>query len=117
MKFRILAFLFVAGPAIAADHTPWVEPPLGEISVVGTTIETESYRCSVESQRQIRCINIGRVCAAYRKEEEKRNARMFGCAIESSPNYPCEPWALTRKHIEETSRAAMGCTPLLLGGY
>lgn len=103
--------------ANAQSRTPWVEPPLGPISPVGTVIETESYRCTVTSARAISCMNIGRVCAQFRADEDALIAKMFGCAIEGSPNYPCEPWEKTTKHIEKNSRLLSACTTMIFGAF
>lgn len=109
----LFALALFAAPAHAADRTPWVEPPLGPVSSTGATIETESYRCTVESPYRILCMNIGRVCIAERARQETETAKTFGCAIEGNKNYPCPPWVEQQKSIHESMK--LNCTPLSMG--
>ena len=60
-----------------------------EISPTGSTIEVESFRCTVTSPYTIQCINIGRYCVAARAEYKARQDRTFGCAIPGEKTYPC----------------------------
>jgi hypothetical protein len=105
--------------AFAEDSTPYDEPPDGPISAVGTVLETQDVRCEVISLYSIQCINIGRVCRAYRAEQVANYRKTFGCALESSPNYPCPPWDEQVKKIESNAKAGLltMCTPLLMGGW
>lgn len=89
MLKTIIILAALTTTAVADDYKPTIEPPLGPISPTGTVVEVESIRCAVTSPYSIECINIGRVCVAARAEENKRSARIFGCAIEGNKNYPC----------------------------
>lgn len=117
---RIIAImLLISTAAVAEEKTPYDEPPDGPISQVGTVIETQDIRCEVKSPLAIQCINIGRVCRAYRAERAIDYRKTFGCALEDSPNHPCPPWdertAKIKKEIE--SGISSMCTPLMMGGF
>lgn len=101
-------------PVHGSEREPWKEPSLGPIAETGTTIDIENYHCKVDSPRTITCLNVGRVCIEKRARDEIRNARHFGCALESSPNYPCPPD--DPKELEET-RTIGSCWPLRIGGF
>lgn len=113
MKFLVALFLSTTA-ACAADRTPWAEPPLGSVSTTGSSIEVEDYRCTVTSPYSISCLNVGRVCVAVRAEQEKIDARRFGCAIESSKNYPCPK---DEPQDEYKSRLRWSCVPSSMGGF
>jgi hypothetical protein len=89
----------------------------GEISPVGAVIEIESTRCEVQSPYRLVCKNIGRVCEAYRVREEAEHKRTFGCALETSPNYPCPPWEQRLSAIKQNSELFGHCTPFSFGGW
>lgn len=113
IKLWIMVILVsLASPCAAEDRTPWVEPPLGPLSAPGTKIETQDYQCSVASVYAINCINVGRACVQYRAEQEKRDARHFGCAIQGEKNYPCP----TDNPPLDVNMARI-CIPMTLGGW
>jgi hypothetical protein len=89
----------------------------GGVSQTGTTIEVENYRCEVQSPYRIVCENIGRVCIAYREREEAERNKTFGCAIETSPNFPCPPWEDTLANIKGKTRLFGACIPYSFGGW
>jgi hypothetical protein len=108
------ALMLASGTAMADDYTHWVEPPSAPISTPGTVLEVEDYRCEATSARTISCMNIGRVCVEQRKIEDDRSAKMFGCAIKGSPNYPCSPGE-PRQLTDEQIREFTMCTPITYG--
>ena len=117
MKLSTIFLLASTSLALAADRTPWVEPPDLPISPTGTTIEVENYRCEVTSPRGITCMNVGRVCKAFRAAQEADTAKTFGCAIKGEPTYPCPPWEERMKKIEAESQASMMCMPMSYGMF
>lgn len=100
-------------PVCAEDRTPWKEPSLGPLAATGTTIDIENYHCRVDNPRSMTCLNVGRACIEKRARDETRDARRFGCALESSKNYPCPPDDPKENEIVEIG----SCWPLRIGGF
>jgi hypothetical protein len=88
---RTLAFvtgLGLAAPLPAVSDTDckvisgaMCPPDQGALSPVGTSVEVESYRCTVTSERSIECQNIGRVCRKALAKYKARSDYYFGCAL------------------------------------
>ena len=80
-----------------------------EISPTGTSIEVESYRCTVKGPRMIECQNIGRVCQEQLAKEKAQKDEYLGCALEewkkAHPGKKCPDWIY----------AGSECYPLELG--
>lgn len=111
-----VAFALALAPATADERTPWKEPALGPITPTGTTIDLENLHCTVLGPRTMTCLNVGRVCVEQRARNEAHTARIFGCAIKSSPNYPCPPDTLASAEALEREFTEFGhCRTMYLG--
>jgi hypothetical protein len=116
---RTLAFVagLVAVPLLAvADTAPLItlqsqgppDPP-NAVSPVGASLEVENYRCTVTSERSIKCQNIGRVCRAALAKYKARSDYYFGCGLDgwriSHPGEECPPVDY------EENKAVLQCLP------
>lgn len=84
----------------------------GDISENGTSIEVETYRCTVKSSRSIECTNVGRVCMEARAKQKKQDDYYFGCALDEWKN----------KHPKESCPAKpywapIECMPYVMGAF
>lgn len=77
---------------------------------LGGILEISGYRCASHDQ-QITCIDTGPTYQAVKKRAEEHHAKIFGCAIPSSKNYPCVYENIDAKETRWRQYLEQDCEP------
>lgn len=60
----------------------------------GASLVIDDWKCTIQSQRGIRCDNTSDYCVKLFERVRTYRKHMFGCGVEGYPNYPCDEKAI-----------------------